>query len=169
MSALEKQLEIIVKQNQNKLCNILSNQKNIYRLRMSEYKKTNHHLAVCSANYLRIKKLLAAFSKNSLKLRNNDEKKYFRAELKYSYVSKHTADLSLHFSNLESKLLHTFYFDCNIYHDVELVEVSAFNGYAPNKFPFQFEKYPKSSDEKSQQNRFFTEVLDMILTGDFYE
>jgi hypothetical protein len=41
---------------------------------MSEYKKTNHHLAVCSANYLRIKKLLAAFSKNSLKLRNNDEK-----------------------------------------------------------------------------------------------
>ena len=38
-----------------------------------------------------------------------------------------------------------------------------------NKFPFQFEKQPKSSDEKSQQNRFFTEVLDMILTGGFYE
>ena len=147
----------------------MSNQKIIYRLRMSIYKKTNHHLAVCSANYLRIKKLLAAFSKNSLKLRNNDEKKYFRAEIKYCSVSKHTAEFNLHFSNLESKLLHTFYFDCNIYHDVELVEVAAFNGYAPNKFPFQFEKYPKSSDEKSQQNRFFTEVLDMILTGDFYE
>jgi len=169
MNASEKQSEIIVKQNQNKFCNILSNQKSIYHLRMPEYKKTNHHLAVCAANYLRIKKLLAGFSKNSLKLRNNDEKKYFRAEIEYSSVSKHTAELSLQFSNLESKLLHTFYFDCNIYHDVELVEVSAFNGYAPNKFPFQFEKYPKSSDEKSQQNRFFTEVLDMILTGDFYE
>ena len=136
---------------------------------MPEYKKTNHHLAVCSANYLRLKKLLASFSKYALKLRNNDEKKYFRAELEYAEVSKHTAELRLSFSNLESKLLHTFSFDCNIYHDVELVEVASFNGYAPNKFPFQFERYPKSSDEKSQQNRFFTEVLDMILTGGFYE
>ena len=75
----------------------------------------------------------------------------------------------LEFSNLESKILHSFNFVSNVYHDVELVEVASFNGYAPNKFPFQFEKQPKSSDEKSQQNRFFTEVLDMILTGGFYE
>ena len=136
---------------------------------MPEYKKTNHHLAVCAANYHRVKRLLASYSKNSLKLRNDDGGKQFRAELRYISVSKHTAELRLHFSNLESKLLNTFYFDCNIYHDVELVEVASFNGYAPNKFPFQFEKYPKSSDEKSQQNRFFTEVIDMILTGGFYE
>ena len=36
-------------------------------------------------------------------------------------------------------------------------------------FPFQSENIPKSEDEKSQQNRFLTEVLDTILTGDFYE
>ena len=47
--------------------------------------------------------------------------------------------------------------------------MSRFNGYSPNQFPFEFEKFPKSVDEKSQQNRFFTEVLDMILTNDFYE
>jgi uncharacterized protein YqiB (DUF1249 family) len=102
-------------------------------------------------------------------LRKNDANKNFIAEIKYSSISKHTAELYLEFSNLESKILHSFNFVSNIYHDVELVEVASFNGYAPNKFPFQFEQQPKSSDEKSQQNRFFTEVLDMILTGEFYE
>ena len=136
---------------------------------MPEYEKTNHHLTICSANYLRLKKSLANFNRQKFKLRNSDAEKNFRAEISYSELSKHTAEFKLSFSNLESKLLHTFSFESQIYHDVELVEVISFNGYSPNKFPFQFEKYPKSTDEKSQQNRFFTEVLDMILTGDFYE
>ena len=109
------------------------------------------------------------FKKKSQRLRKSDVNNNFIAEIKYSSISKHTAELYLEFSNLESKILHSFNFVSNIYHDVELVEVASFNGYAPNKFPFQFEKQPKSSDEKSQQNRFFTEVLDMILTGEFYE
>ena len=48
-------------------------------------------------------------------------------------------------------------------------EVNSFNGHSPSRFPFQFEKFPKSLDEKSQQNRFLTEVLDIILTSGFYE
>jgi uncharacterized protein YqiB (DUF1249 family) len=109
------------------------------------------------------------FKKDTRRLRKNDVNKNFIANIKYSSLSKHTAELNLEFSNLESKILHSFNFVSNIYHDVELVEVASFNGYAPNKFPFQFEQHPKSPDEKSQQNRFFTEVLDMILTGGFYE
>jgi|TARA_B000000557_G_C20617768_1_gene376696 uncharacterized protein YqiB (DUF1249 family) len=136
---------------------------------MPEYKKTNHHLTICSANYLRLKKIMFNFKKKTQRLRKNDANKNFIADIKYSSISKHTAELYLEFSNLESKILHSFNFVSNIYHDVELVEVASFNGYAPNKFPFQFEQQPKSSDEKSQQNRFFTEVLDMILTGGFYE
>ena len=62
-----------------------------------------------------------------------------------------------------------FNIEINIYHDVELAEVKSLNGFHPNKFPFQSENIPKSEDEKSQQNRFLTEVLDTILTGDFYE
>ena len=34
---------------------------------------------------------------------------------------------------------------------------------------FSHENFPKSADEKLQQNRFLTEVLDMILTSGFYE
>ena len=109
------------------------------------------------------------FKKKTQRLRKNDANKNFIADIKYLSISKHTAELYLEFSNLESKILHSFNFVSNVYHDVELVEVASFNGYAPNKFPFQFEKQPKSTDEKSQQNRFFTEVLDMILTGGFYE
>ena len=107
--------------------------------------------------------------KKTQRLKKNDANKNFIADIKYSTISKHTAELYLEFSNLESKILHSFNFVSNVYHDVELVEVASFNGYKPNKFPFQFEKQPKSLDEKSQQNRFFTEVLDMILTGGFYE
>ena len=62
-----------------------------------------------------------------------------------------------------------FNIEINIYHDVELAEVKSLNGFYPNKFPFQSENIPKSEDEKSQQNRFLTEVLDTILTGGFYE
>ena len=68
--------------------------------------------------------------------RKNDVNNNFIAEIKYSSISKHTAELYLEFSNLESKILHSFNFVSNIYHDVELVEVASFNGYAPNKFPF---------------------------------
>ena len=136
---------------------------------MSEYTKTNHHLTICSANYLRLKKIMFDFKKDTKRLKKNDANENFIADIKYSIISKHTAELYLEFSNLESKILHSFNFVSNIYHDVELAEVASFNGYAPNKFPFQFEQQPKSIDEKSQQNRFFTEVLDMILTGGFYE
>ena len=136
---------------------------------MSEYTKTNHHLTICSANYLRLKKIMLNFKKKTQRLKKNNANKNFIADIKYLSISKHTAELHLEFSNLESKILHSFNFVSNVYHDVELVEVASFNGYAPNKFPFQFEKQPKSLDEKSQQNRFFTEVLDMILTGGFYE
>ena len=72
-------------------------------------------------------------------------------------------------SNLDHKLLNSLQFVLNIYHDVELCEVASFNGHAPNKYPFSHENFPKSADEKLQQNRFLTEVLDMILTSGFYE
>ena len=73
------------------------------------------------------------------------------------------------FSNLDSKLLNSFQFELNIYHDVELCEVNSFNGHSLDGFPFQFERISKCLDEKSQQNRFLTEVLDIILTSGFYE
>ena len=84
-------------------------------------------------------------------------------------MSKHSSTCDLIFTNLDSKLLNSFQFELSIYHDVELCEVSSFNGHSPSRFPFQFEKFPKSNDEKSQQNRFLTEVLDIILNSGFYE
>ena len=42
---------------------------------MPEYEKTNHHLTICSANYLRLKKLLANFNRQKFKLRNSDAEK----------------------------------------------------------------------------------------------
>ena len=98
---------------------------------MSEYTKTNHHLTICSANYLRLKKIMLNFKKKTQRLKKNDANKNFIADIRYSSISKHTAELYLEFSNLESKILHSFNFVSNVYHDVELVEVASFNGYAP--------------------------------------
>ena len=41
---------------------------------MQEYEKTNHHIVICSANYLRLKKILKNFSKTKIEL-NRKEKK----------------------------------------------------------------------------------------------
>ena len=67
------------------------------------------------------------FKKKSQRLRKNDANKNFIAEIKYSSISKHTAELYLEFSNLEYKILHSFNFVSNIYQDVELEEVASFN------------------------------------------
>ncbi|GIS26656.1 MAG: hypothetical protein CM15mP127_10290 [Gammaproteobacteria bacterium] len=42
-------------------------------------------------------------------------------------------------------------------------------GILPSRVSFSIQKVSKSLDEKSQQNRFLTEVLDIILTSGFYE
>ena len=136
---------------------------------MNEYKKNNHQLAISSANYVRIKKIFREFNNSQLVLKSTSKETSFNAEFEYIALSKHTGNMMLRFSNLDTSLLNSLIFEANVYHDVELCEVSRFNGYSPNQFPFEFEKFPKSVDEKSQQNRFFTEVLDMILTNDFYE
>ncbi len=136
---------------------------------MNEYKKINSHLTACSANYFRLKKILSSYQKNQIILRNSLNKNMYNARFLLTELSKHSSVCDFTFSNLDSKLLNSFQFELNIYHDVELCEVNSFNGHAPSRFPFQFEKFPKSLDEKSQQNRFLTEVLDIILTSGFYE
>ncbi|MDA0899717.1 MAG: DUF1249 domain-containing protein [Proteobacteria bacterium] len=138
-------------------------------LKMSEYSKTNSHISACSANYLRISKLLNASKKNSLSLRNKIEQTIYSAQIDVQKLSEHTWICRLVFSNLSHKLLNSLQFVLNIYHDVELCEVASFNGHTPNRYPFSEENFPKSADEKLQQNRFLTEVVDMILTSGFYE
>ena len=41
---------------------------------MQEYEKTNHHIVICSANYLRLKKILKNFSETKVEL-NRKEKR----------------------------------------------------------------------------------------------
>ena len=117
----------------------------------------------------RLKKILSSYQKNQIILRNSLNKNMYNARFLLTELSKHSSVCDFTFSNLDSKLLNSFQFELNIYHDVELCEVNSFNGHSPSRFPFQFEKFPKSLDEKSQQNRFLTEVLDIILTSGFYE
>ena len=42
---------------------------------MQEYEKTNHHIVICSANYLRLKKILKNFSKTKIELNRKEKKK----------------------------------------------------------------------------------------------
>ena len=47
---------------------------------MQEYEKTNHHIVICSANYLRLKKILKNFSKTKIELNRKEKKSRFKAK-----------------------------------------------------------------------------------------
>ena len=44
---------------------------------MQEYEKTNHHIVICSANYLRLKKILKNFSETKVELNRKEKKSIF--------------------------------------------------------------------------------------------
>ena len=96
---------------------------------MDEYKKNNHQLAISSANYVRIKKIFREFNNSQLVLKSTSKETSFNAEFEYIALSKHTGNMMLRFSNLDTTLLNSLIFEANVYHDVELCEVSRFNGH----------------------------------------
>ena len=62
---------------------------------MQEYEKTNHHIVICSANYLRLKKILKNFSKTKIELNRKEKKSRFKAKFLLKKLSKHTTDSCL--------------------------------------------------------------------------
>tara|TARA_B100000029_G_scaffold464908_1_gene499163 strand:+ start:282 stop:692 length:411 start_codon:yes stop_codon:yes gene_type:complete len=126
---------------------------------MNKLLKTSHHLAICSANFKRLEKILGIYSED-----------YFCFEIDKppSFVEFKIIDRSNHTIIIEAKNIRTrnrileFTFRIHFYLDAKLAEVISFQNEIPVPF---FMKKPKlqSLDEKYQQNRMLTEWLEFIF------
>ena len=127
--------------------------------------KTKHQLAVCEANYLRLKKILESFSKDCYLIETvNPNQSSNPIEFKVIDRSMHT--LIIEAKQIDgSKNLDSFVMRIQVCLDVKLAEVISFQGERP--VPYFIKKIEtQSKDEKIQQNRFLTEWLESIfLTG----
>ena len=124
---------------------------------------TSHHLTVCEANFIRLKKLLRNFSdkESSFESVNPDE-----SSLNINFLvldkTKHTIIIEAK-QTCDNKNLHNeFVLRIQISLDAMLAEVISYQG--EKALPFFMNRSKKHSyDEKLQQNRFLTEWLETIF------
>ena len=124
--------------------------------------KTSHQLSVCEANFLRIKKILQNFSKNSYSFETiNPDSSSNTISFNVINRSKHTLIIEGK-QNVNYGIFNSFVIRIQVCIDAKLAEVISYQG--EKAIPY-FMKVTKSQskDEKLQQNRFLTEWLESIL------
>jgi len=126
--------------------------------------KTSMHLNVCGSNFFKLRKLLQDF-KDPRKSFEKSVSKNETVFIKFNLLSKtkHTLTYEVkHFHTEDS--LNDFIIRFCVFSDAKMVEVISFQGEKP--FPFYIKNKPalQSSDEKHQQNTFFFDLLENLLT-----
>tara|TARA_Y100000741_G_scaffold209415_1_gene159485 strand:- start:1078 stop:1500 length:423 start_codon:yes stop_codon:yes gene_type:complete len=124
--------------------------------------KTSHQLSVCEANFLRIKKILQNFFKNSYSFETiNPDSSSNTISFNVINRSKHTLIIEAK-QNVNYGIFNSFVIRIQVCIDAKLAEVISYQG--EKAIPY-FMKVTKSQskDEKLQQNRFLTEWLESIL------
>ncbi len=126
--------------------------------------KTSMHLNVCGSNFFKLRKLLQDF-KDPRKSFEKSVSKNETVFIKFNLLSKtkHTLTYEVkHFHTEDS--LNDFIIRFCVFSDAKMVEVISFQGEKP--FPFYIKNKPAlhSSDEKHQQNTFFFDLLENLLT-----
>ena len=131
---------------------------------MKTLPKTSMHLNVCGSNFFKLRKLLQDFKvpRKSFEKSVNKNETVF---IKFNLLSKtkHTLTYEVkHFHTEDS--LNDFIIRFCVFSDAKMVEVISFQGEKP--FPFYIKNKPalQSSDEKHQQNTFFFDLLENLLT-----
>ena len=126
--------------------------------------KTSHQLAVCEANFLRLKRVLQNFSKNSyfFEVVNPDSSS--------NSICFHILQRTKHTLIVEAKQIiklkkiENLVIRIHISLDANLAEVISFQGEKAVPYFMKVLK-TQSKDEKIQQNRFLTEWLESIFTN----
>lgn len=124
---------------------------------------TSHHLTVCEANFIRLRKLLNNYL--------SDEKIYEsinpnQSSLKINFLvidkTKHTIILEAKQTGDKKNIHSNFILRIQVSLDAKLAEVLSYQGEKPLPF-FMNQSKRQSSDEKLQQNKFLTEWLESIF------
>ena len=125
---------------------------------MNKLSKTSRHLSVCSANFRRLKKILADFENSQYKFLIDDSD----VTATFKILDKQNHTLLVDASQFTASKIMNFKFRLQIFLDAKLAEVVSFQNEQPVPF---FVSKPKSQslDEKYQQNQMLTEWLEFIF------
>ena len=125
---------------------------------MNKLSKTSRHLSVCSANFRRLKKILADFENSQYKFLIDDSD----VTATFKILDKQNHTLLVDASQFTENKIMNFKFRLQIFLDAKLAEVVSFQNEQPVPF---FVSKPKSQslDEKYQQNQMLTEWLEFIF------
>ena len=131
---------------------------------MKTLPKTSTHLNVCGSNFFKLKKLLQGFKKP----RKSFEKSVSKSEkvlIKFNLLSKTKHTLTYEAKHIYPEdSLNDFVIRFCIFIDAKMVEVISFQGEKPFPFYVKNKSVLQSSDEKHQQNTFFFDLLENLLT-----
>ena len=124
--------------------------------------KTSHQLAVCEANFLRLKKLLQGFSKNKYSFETiNPDSSSNPINFCVLQRTQHTLIIEAK-QKINLKKIENLVIRIQISLDAKLAEVISFQGERAVPY-FMKALETQSKDEKIQQNRFLTEWLEIIF------
>ena len=126
--------------------------------------KTNHQLAVCEANFLRLKKILKNFSVNKYLFETiNPDSSSNPISFNIIHRTKHTLIIEAK-QKIKLKKMESLIIRIQISLDAKLAEVISFQGERAVPYFMKVLK-TQSRDEKIQQNRFLTEWLENIFAN----
>ena len=126
--------------------------------------KTSHQLAVCEANFLRLKKILNNFSVNKYLFETiNHDSSSNPISFNVIHRTKHTLIIEAK-QKIKLKKMESLIIRIQISLDAKLAEVISFQGERAVPYFMKVLK-TQSRDEKIQQNRFLTEWLENIFAN----
>lgn len=126
--------------------------------------KTSHQLAVCEANFLRLKKILKNFSVNKYLFETiNPDSSSNPISFNVIHRTKHTLIIEAK-QKIKLKKMENLIIRIQISLDAKLAEVISFQGERAVPYFMKVLK-TQSRDEKIQQNRFLTEWLENIFAN----
>ena len=126
--------------------------------------KTSHQLAICEANFLRLKKILNNFSVNKYLFETiNPDSSSNPISFNVIHRTKHTLIIEAK-QKIKLKKMESLIIRIQISLDAKLAEVISFQGERAVTYFMKVLK-TQSRDEKIQQNRFLTEWLENIFAN----
>ena len=126
--------------------------------------KTSHQLAVCEANFLRLKKILNDFSLNKYLFETiNPDSSSNPISFFVVHRTRHTLIIEAK-QKIKLKKIESLVIRIQISLDAKLAEVISFQGERAVPY-FMKALKTQSKDEKIQQNRFLTEWLESIFAN----
>ena len=126
--------------------------------------KTSHQLALCEANFLRLKKILNNFSVNKYLFETiNHDSSSNPISFNLIHRTKHTLIIEAK-QKIKLKKMESLIIRIQISLDAKLAEVVSFQGERAVPYFMKVLK-TQSRDEKIQQNRFLTEWLENIFAN----